>query len=231
MAGGRWWEAEHSRNCSRAAGSTTAWLTSTTKWSPSFRWFARLTTTYRAWRLLAVTCPCAATSAWPQSRSSLTRTRILWSTTIPLFVHLPLGRDAATALAATLRPQPSLGRECDAGNRALHIGETSRYVPVCWRKSVDRWPRCIVKEAPTAAIQALGPSPGRNGERRRGLLPPRRGTASTGCRTSQRGQPVHSAFRAPQHSGVARLSTDSQNPGIRPGRLRGTHDTPLRQPR
>jgi hypothetical protein len=72
----------------------------------------------------------------------------LWFTTIPLFVHLPLGRDAATALAATLRPQPSLGRECDAGNRALHIGETSRYVPVCWRKSIDRWARCIVKEAP-----------------------------------------------------------------------------------
>ncbi|SDK66093.1 hypothetical protein SAMN04487913_102282 [Arthrobacter sp. ok362] len=54
--------------------------------------------------------------------------------TIPLFVLLPLGRDAATALAATLRPQPSLGRECDAGNSALHIGETSRYVPVVGEK-------------------------------------------------------------------------------------------------
>jgi len=27
--------------------------------------------------------------------------------TIPLFVHLLLGRDAATALAATLRPHPA----------------------------------------------------------------------------------------------------------------------------
>ena len=182
MAGGKWWEAEHSRNCSRAAGSTTAWLTSNTKLSPSLRWFARLTTTYRAWRLLAVTCPCAATSAWPQSRSSLTRTRSFWFTTIPLFVHLPLGRDAATGLAATLRPQPSLGRECDAGNSALHIWETSRYVPACWRKSVDRWARCIVKEAPRRPSGSWHLAPrtslGCNGERRRGLSPPRRGTAS-----------------------------------------------------
>jgi hypothetical protein len=36
--------------------------------------------------------------------------------TIPLFVHVTLGRDAATA--------PSLGRECDAGNTRLHIRET-----------------------------------------------------------------------------------------------------------
>lgn len=50
--------------------------------------------------------------------------------TIPLFVCVPLGRDAATALAATLRPPPSLGRECDVGNSPLHIGETSRYLPL-----------------------------------------------------------------------------------------------------
>lgn len=54
--------------------------------------------------------------------------------TIPLFVHLLLwprrcdrcGRDAATA--------PSLGRECDAGNSALHIHETSRYLPIVGHK-------------------------------------------------------------------------------------------------
>jgi len=56
--------------------------------------------------------------------------------TIPLFVHLLLwprrcdrfGRDAATA--------PSLGRECDAGNSALHIRETPRYLAPSWARSI-----------------------------------------------------------------------------------------------
>jgi len=56
--------------------------------------------------------------------------------TIPLFVHLLLwprrcdrfGRDAATA--------PSLGRECDAGNSALHIRGTPRYLVPSWSKTV-----------------------------------------------------------------------------------------------
>lgn len=48
--------------------------------------------------------------------------------TIPLFVHVPLGRDAATA--------PSLGRECDAGNSALHIRETPRYLAPTWARSI-----------------------------------------------------------------------------------------------
>lgn len=83
--------------------------------------------------------------------------------TIPLFVHVllaatlrPVGRDAATA--------PSLGRECDLGNSALHIRETARYLPLYWPAGVDRRARCTVLEAamaPLRHLQLLQKIPGR----------------------------------------------------------------------